>query len=146
MGVSFGNPESMPGGKGLQFYSSLMVRVRRGAWITDSTSTGEDEKDANRIGFNLKLRTEKNKLAPPWKTAQLEFKFDGTIEPIGALIRLAIEKNVITVNGPGYYEVPTIEGKVHGLDNLKALIKEDELLEDIIVQRIKDNSLQGEPF
>lgn len=144
MGVSFGNPESMPGGKGLGFYSSLLVRVRRGAWITDAKSS-EDEKEANRVGFHLKLRTEKNKLAPPWRSSEFEFKFDGTIEPTGALIRLAIEKGIIVVTGPGYYIVPTVEGKVHGLDTLKGMIKDDILLEKTITDAVR-SSVGEEPF
>jgi len=146
MGISFGNPESLPGGKALQFATTLMVRVRRGKWITDAVKSldkDDDEKDAQRIGFMLKLRTEKNKLAPPWQTCEVEFKFDGTVDPTGSLIRLAIERGVIEVSSPGYFDV--LGEKVHGLETLKFKIRSDTDLQAAIIQQVMASSMK-EPF
>jgi recombination protein RecA len=73
MNVRFGSPESLPGGKGIRFYSSVLLRTRRGTWLYDSgegTDMDEWEEDTEKpkIGFTLKLRAEKNKLAPPGST------------------------------------------------------------------------------
>jgi recombination protein RecA len=146
MGVTFGNPESLPGGKTVQYASSLMIRVRRGKWITDVVMGGEDdEKDAKRLGFVLRLRTEKNKLAPPWQNVDVEFKFDGTIDPTGALIRLAIERGVIEVTSPGYFEIEGYVGKIHGLETLKNELRDTPYLQAEIVKRVQESKMK-EPF
>ncbi len=127
MGQKFGNPESLPGGKGLGFYSSVMIRVRRGKWLLDVEESEGDEYDssAHKIGFVLKLRAEKNKVAIPWRECELEFMFTGKIDPVGALIRLAIERGAIVPGAAGYYDVVGVEAKVHGLERLKDALRED---------------------
>lgn len=77
MGVTWGNPERMPGGKAIKFHASLIIRVRRGKWLTDVAQKLKEEeftsleegKDAKRIGFMLRLRTEKSKVSRPGKHA-----------------------------------------------------------------------------
>lgn len=147
MGITFGNPESLPGGKAIQYAASLMIRVRRGKWLTDAVASvdEEEDKEANRIGFALKLRTEKNKLAPPWKTVEVDFKFDGSIDPTGSLIRLAIERGVIQVTSPGYFQIHGFDNKIHGLDTLKAELRFNEELCALIVKMVQDSNIK-EPF
>ncbi len=145
MGVKFGNPESMPGGKGLRFHASLLVRVRRGTWLTTATegdkdedgfTTLEDGKDAKRIGFMLRLRTEKNKCAPPWQECELKFFFNGTIDPLGSLIHLAQQRGIIEVTG-SWFKLPGIEKKFHGLPAVEEAIREDEELKAKLVTEIQ---------
>ncbi len=146
MGVKFGNPESMPGGKGLKFHASLIMRVRRGTWLTDASegekdedgfSTLEDDKDAKRIGFMLRLRTEKNKCAPPWRDCELKFFFNGTIDPLGSLIHLAQQRGIIEVTG-SWFKLPGVEAKLHGLGAVEKAIREDEDLKARLVTEIQE--------
>ena len=143
--VKFGNPESMPGGKGLRFHASLLIRVRRGTWLTTATegdkdedgfTTLEDGKDAKRIGFMLRLRTEKNKCAPPWQDCELKFFFNGTIDPLGSLIHLAQQRGIIEVTG-SWFKLPGIEKKLHGLPAVEEAIREDEELKARLVAEIQ---------
>lgn len=147
MGVKFGNPESMPGGKGLKFHASLIMRVRRGAWLhtadddderdEDGFSTLEDGKDAKRIGFMLRLRTEKNKCAPPWQDCELKFFFNGEIDPLGSLIHLAQQRGIIEVTG-SWFKLPGVEAKLHGLPAVEKAIREDEDLKARLVTEIQE--------
>ncbi len=146
MGVKFGNPESMPGGKGLRFHASLLVRVRRGAWLhtvseedrdEDGFATLEDGKDAKRIGFMLRLRTEKNKCAPPWQDCELKFFFNGTIDPLGSLIHLAQQRGIIEVTG-SWFKLPGVAKKLHGLPAVEEAIRGDEELKTRLVAEIQE--------
>ena len=145
MGIKFGNPESMPGGKGLRFYTSLIVRTRRGAWITDAGdgldfNEVEDEdgkKEAQRVGFTLRLRTEKNKLAPPWQEADLDFRFNGTVDWVSSLVHLALQRGVIAQLSPGYFDVPGIKNKVHGRASLEQQIRDDDALRTTLVAAVR---------
>ena len=147
MGVTFGNPEKLPGGKALKFHMSLMVRTRRGAWLTDADvpedelpdldTVLESDKDPRRIGFMLRLRTEYNKLAPPQQSCNLRFTFDGQIDPIGSLVHLAIQRGVIEA-ARSFYTVPTVDKKLHGLGAVEKLLKGDEELKERIIQLVKE--------
>ncbi|KKK68915.1 hypothetical protein LCGC14_2939260, partial [marine sediment metagenome] len=147
MGVKFGNPESMPGGKALKYHASVMIRVRQGTWLTDVSEKGDDkddegftmlasETDAKRVGFMLRLRTEYNKCAPPWQEVELEFMFNGTVDGVGSLIHTAIQRGIIERTG-GYFSVPEVKNKVHGFNALKTLIRDDKELYNNIVGLIK---------
>lgn len=146
MGVRYGNPESMPGGKGLRHWSSLTVRVRRGKFITAaSDGLGEaafddvsTKKDAPKIGFWLRIRTEKNKLAVGYQETDVKFFFDGTVDPVGSLIHLAIQRGVIVAVAGGYYEVPGVKKKLHGLGAVEELLKANAGLKDKIVAEIEE--------
>ena len=154
MGVKFGNPESMPGGKALKFHSSVMIRVRKGTWITDVSEKGEDkdeegftmlasETDAKRIGFVLKLRTEKNKCAPPWQDCSLKFFFNGVIDPLGSLIHLAQQRGIIEVTS-SWFKIPGVEKKLHGLPAVEEAIRENDELKDLLISGIKGEGEEEE--
>ncbi len=147
MGVVYGNPESQPGGRGLKFHTSLRVRVRRGAKLTTATESSkldddgflpdDDDKDAKHLGFVMKLRTEKNKCAPPdWEGCEIKMFFDGTIDSTGSLIRLAVQRGVIETTG-GYYKLPGLDKKVHGLGALEKLIRDDNDIKERLVAGIR---------
>ena len=147
MGVSFGNPESMPGGKGLRFWTSLLIRMRRGQWLTDKTENRDDledftsvdeKKNAKRIGFMLKLRVEKTKISSTtFEECELKFFFTGEMDAMGSLINLAIQRGVIGA-ARGYYEIPGIDKKIHGLGAVEKLLKGDEKLKASIIAKIKE--------
>lgn len=148
MGVTFGNPEKMPGGRGLRHAASVIIRIRRGQWLTDVserklgredfTVIASDQNEAKRVGFMLKLTVEKNKLATPWQDIDVKFFFNGEVDPLGSLIHLAIQREVIKVAGRGYYEVPDVEKTLHGLGAVEVLLRMDDQLKAKIIHLVKE--------
>jgi recombination protein RecA len=149
MGVTFGNPESIPGGLALKHYVTMTIRVRRGRWLTavagvenDLTAFGEvaeqPEKDAKKVGFMLRLRTDKNKMASPWQEAELRFKFTGAIDPLGSIVSLAIERGIIVGGAAGYYRITGYEHSVHGREALEKLLRGDVELRASIIKAVRE--------
>ncbi len=146
MGVVYGNPESQPGGKGLKFHTSLRIRTRRGAKLTTATENGKldedgfllsDDKEARQLGFVMRLRVEKNKCAPiDWEGCDVKFFFDGTVDSTGSLISLAARRGVIDAAG-GYYTLPGVDKKVHGLGAVERLVRDDEDLRNRLIAGIR---------
>lgn len=146
MGVTFGSPDKMPGGKGLGFHASIIIRMRKGGWLTTETEKGEadlssfvkvDKEETPRIGCMLKMRTEKNKIAPPMQRCEFKFFFTGEVDPTGSLVHLAVTRGVISEN-KGYYVVPGIKGKIHGRRQLEARIKSDAELERMLIEGVQE--------
>ncbi|MHC4563308.1 MAG: recombinase RecA [Planctomycetota bacterium] len=93
IGVMFGNPETTPGGRALKFYSSVRVDVRRISTIKD----GEEA-----VGTRVRARVVKNKVAPPFKTAEFDIMFDSGISYTGDLIDLGVIHEIVTKQGSWY--------------------------------------------
>ncbi|WP_024344427.1 recombinase RecA [Streptococcus equinus] len=94
VGVMFGNPETTPGGRALKFYSSVRLDVRGNTQIK---GTG-DQKDSN-IGKETKIKVVKNKVAPPFKTAEVEIMYGEGISRTGELIKIASDLDIINKAG-----------------------------------------------
>ncbi len=132
MGVVYGSPDTIPGGRAQLFYASYGLKVRRGGWITEGDK---------RIGYVLKVETFKNKVAPPFQVCEIPFLFEGTIDTIAGLVDTGIELGLIT-GKRGFYkwgDVPIrglVKLKQYFTDNpeeqekLKYQIEHDEILED----------------
>lgn len=113
VGLVFGNPETTPGGKALKFYSSVRMDVRR----ADTIKSGADV-----VGNRTKVKIVKNKLAPPFKTAEFDIMFGKGISKIGCLLDLAVESGIIIKSGAwfSYNDEKVAQGRERALDYLES--------------------------
>lgn len=125
----YGNPETLPGGKGQRFYASLMVRVRRGEWIEEDFPGRKEKEKKRRVGFHLKLIVEKNKQGGghQFDHAEVPFFFSGVIDVVAGLVPMAIDMGVIRQEGANYY---LFDEKVYGRKNLVEHIAKDPNLQE----------------
>ena len=90
VGIVFGNPEVTPGGRALKFYSSVRIDLRR----ADTIKQGDEA-----IGSRIKARVVKNKVAPPFRSAEFDIMFDHGISREGNLIDLGVELGLVSKSG-----------------------------------------------
>lgn len=128
VGVLFGNPETTTGGRALKFYSSIRMDVRR----AEAIKQGE-----NVIGSFTKVKIVKNKVAPPFKTANIEIMYGTGISKEGEIVDLAVEDGIIDKSGSWYSYNGDKIGQ--GRDTVKALLKENAKLSSEIENKIREN-------
>jgi len=90
IGVMFGNPETTPGGRALKFYSSVRIDVRRVSTIKEGDQA---------VGNHVRARVVKNKVAPPFKTAEFDIMFRNGISATGDLVDLGVSHGIIDKQG-----------------------------------------------
>ena len=114
VGVMFGNPETTPGGKALKFYASVRLDVRR----VDALKNGTDI-----IGNRTRVKVVKNKVAPPFKSAEFDMLYGEGISKEGAILDLAVEKKLIQKSGAwyNYGEMRIAQGR----DNTRVFLKDN---------------------
>ncbi|WP_035170782.1 recombinase RecA, partial [Lactobacillus delbrueckii] len=93
VGVMFGNPETTPGGRALKFYSTIRLEVRRAEQIKQST---------NVIGNRVKIKVVKNKVAPPFKVAEVDIMYGQGISQSGELLDMAADQDIVDKAGAWY--------------------------------------------
>lgn len=126
IGVMFGNPETTTGGNALKFYASVRLDIRRSSQIKE----GE-----NVIGNRTKVKVVKNKVAPPFKTAEFDIMYGEGVSKTGEILDLAVEFEIIKKSGSWFSYGDTKLGQ--GRDAVKVLIKDNPELADEIEQKIK---------
>lgn len=114
IGVSFGNPETTTGGRALKFYASVRIDIRKG----DPLKTGTDI-----IGSRAKLKVAKNKVAPPFKTAEFDIVYGQGISMEGDILDLAAEVDIVSKSGSWYAYKETRIGQ--GRENAKQFLRDN---------------------
>jgi recombination protein RecA len=127
IGVMFGNPETTPGGKALKFYSSVRIDIRRIGAIK--------QPDGTVTGNRTKVKIVKNKVAPPFTEAEFDIMYNEGISSTGALLDLALEKNIIEKRGSWL----SYKGNqlAQGRDAAKDVLKNDAALYEEIETAVK---------
>lgn len=133
IGVMFGNPETTTGGNALKFYASVRLDIRRSSQIKD----GE-----NVIGNRTKVKVVKNKVAPPFKTAEFDIMYGEGVSKTGEILDLAVEFEIIKKAGSWFSYGETKLGQ--GRDAVKALIKDNPELADELEEKIKAKIKEAE--
>ncbi len=129
IGIVFGNPETTTGGNALKFYASARIDVRRSTQIKDS--------QGNVMGNKTKVKVVKNKVAPPFKTAEFDIMYGEGISRVGELLDLAVEFDIIKKSGSWFSYEDTKLGQ--GRDAVKNLISDNPELMEELEEKIKEH-------
>ena len=126
VGVMFGNPETTPGGKALKFYASVRLDVRR----IETLKVGGEA-----VGSRTKVKVVKNKVAPPFRTAEFDMLYGEGISREGSVIDQAVNRKIMTKSGAwfNYGEMRIAQGR----DNARQFLKDNPELCDEIENKIR---------
>jgi recombination protein RecA len=127
IGVMFGSPETTTGGRALKFYSSVRLDVRRIETLKDGTEA---------VGSRIRVKVVKNKVAPPFRQAEMDMLFGVGISREGGLIDLGVEQGIVRKSGAWY----TYEGDQlgQGKENARNFLRTNPDLADEIEKKLKE--------
>jgi recombination protein RecA len=128
IGVMFGSPETTTGGNALKFYASVRLDIRR---------IGTIKKGDEAIGNETRVKVVKNKVAPPFKTAEFDILFGAGISRLGEVIDLGVTANVVEKSGAWYAFKGEKIGQ--GRDNSREFLRENPELAIEIENRVRES-------
>jgi recombination protein RecA len=127
IGVMFGNPETTTGGNALKFYSSVRLDIRRMSQIKD----GEEA-----VGNRVKVKVVKNKVAPPFRTAEFDIIFGEGISKVGEILDSGVEMGIVQKSGSWFSYNTDKLGQ--GRESVKQLLKDNAELANEIENKIRE--------
>lgn len=129
VGVVYGNPEVTPGGRALKFYSSVRIEIRKGEPLKSGTDV---------IGNRTKAKVVKNKIAPPFRTAEFDIMYGEGISHNGELLDLAVELGIVKKGGAWFSYGETRLGQ--GRDNAKNYFVDNPEVAEEIEKQVRENA------
>ena len=129
VGISYGNPETTPGGRALKFYSSVRIDIRK----SETLKTGEDA-----FGNKTKCKVVKNKVAPPFKRAEFDIMYGKGISKVGEIIDIAVDLDLIHKSGSWFSYEGNRLGQ--GKENVRIYFETNKEVCDEIEAKIRANS------
>ena len=127
VGVMYGNPETTPGGRALKFYSSVRIEIRK----SEALKSGSEV-----IGNRAKCKVVKNKVAPPFKTAEFDILYGEGISKTGEIVDIGAELGILEKSGAWYSYEGTRIGQ--GRDKAREALSNDPALEAELEAKIKE--------
>ena len=122
IGVMFGNPETTTGGNALKFYASIRLDIRRSTQLKDNNSEA--------VGNKTRVKVVKNKVAPPFKTAEFDIMYGAGVSKVGEIIDLGVDYEIIKKSGSWFSYDDTKLGQ--GREAVKTLLTDNpELMEEL---------------
>ncbi len=136
IGVMYGNPETTPGGRALKFYSSVRVEVRRKADVKSG---------ADKVGNRTRVKITKNKVAPPFKEAEVDIMFGKGIDKLGDLVSIASDLDIIKKSGSFYkYDNKTMgQGKEKACAYLEGNPKVLKTIQDKVMSEVTGKAYES---
>jgi recombination protein RecA len=132
VGIMFGNPETQPGGRALKFYSSVRLDIRK----VEVIKNGLDS-----VGARVKVKVVKNKVAPPFRSAEFDILFNEGISREGSLIDAAVEYSVFEKSGTWMSYGDQRLGQ--GRENVRNYLRENPTLAAEIEARVREKAAAG---
>jgi len=133
IGVMFGNPETTPGGRALKFWSSVRLEVRK----IDTVKVGSEV-----VGTRVRVKVQKNKVAPPFRQAEFDIMFSKGISKSGGILDIATELGLVSKSGTWFTYGDQRLGQ--GRENAKAYIEEHPELMETLEAAIRAKN-EGQP-
>ena len=127
VGVMFGNPETTTGGRALKYYSSIRLEVRRGEQI---------KKDGEAVGNRTRIKVVKNKVAPPFREAEVDIIYGEGISREGDILDLAVNSDIVQKSGAWYAYNGSKIGQ--GRENAKVYFKEHPEAMEEVEQKVRE--------
>jgi recombination protein RecA len=134
IGVMFGNPETTTGGNALKFYASVRLDVRK---------IGQIKENEDVTGNKTRVKVVKNKVAPPFKSAEFDIIYGEGISKIGEIVDIGSERNIIVKSGSWYSYNDTKLGQ--GRDAVKKMLADNIELADELENKIREALKSGIP-
>ena len=127
IGVMFGNPETTTGGNALKFYASIRIDIRRASQIKDGDKV---------VGNHVKIKVVKNKVAPPFRMAELDIIYGEGFSKVGELVDLGVDFDIVKKSGSWFSYGETKLGQ--GREAVKQLLKDNPELSEELEIKIKE--------